>query len=271
MSKITDDILMAYVDGELDETQLAEIEKELAQNPELHHRLEIFEKTSKRLASYYNSALNKPIESTLIERIEVTETNNDQIDKDESISQTGYLSQFRSVFNPKNVSNLAALIGFLFILSGTLIFVLTSNIWQTSQSNMIAFSDNSLVAIGDLEHGLEKTKSGEKFEWIQRDGLGVSMEPILTFRNLNGQICREYEIQILNNLNYGGVACRTVKNGWRIVAHTELKRGKSAEKGYTPSNGNLSILDVIVDQIMSGDALDPIQENSLILNKWIER
>ena len=58
---LSDEMLMAYADGQLDAGDRARVKKLVAQDPALAARLEIFQATGHGLASVFDEHMNAPL------------------------------------------------------------------------------------------------------------------------------------------------------------------------------------------------------------------
>src|SRR5579883_1234043 len=63
--RISDEVLMAYADGELDTTARAEVERAMAADPQIGRRVAEHEALRARLRSTYDSVLNEPVPDRL--------------------------------------------------------------------------------------------------------------------------------------------------------------------------------------------------------------
>jgi anti-sigma factor RsiW len=65
VTNLSDEILMAYADGQLKPAEMARIELLLASDPGLRARLEVFRATGRNLASLFDGHCNAPLPSRL--------------------------------------------------------------------------------------------------------------------------------------------------------------------------------------------------------------
>ena len=62
---LSDEVLMAYADGQLDASERARLKKLIAQDPEANARLEVFQATGQDLASVFDEHMNSPLPEKL--------------------------------------------------------------------------------------------------------------------------------------------------------------------------------------------------------------
>jgi len=70
MDKITDEMLVAFADGELDGAQRKDLASRLADEPELARRLAVFTTTGRSLSRFYEQDLREPIPERLLEALD---------------------------------------------------------------------------------------------------------------------------------------------------------------------------------------------------------
>lgn len=84
-----------------------------------------------------------------------------------------------------------------------------------------------------------------------------------SFRNRQNQICRQYQLASATQ-HTENVACR-VEGAWSLVATVALP--VQAKEEFQPASAAAG-LDMLLDGLMQGDALDLATETSLISNDW---
>ena len=62
---LSDEVLMAYADGQLDASERARLKELIAQDPEASARLEVFQATGQGLASMFDEHMNSPLPEKL--------------------------------------------------------------------------------------------------------------------------------------------------------------------------------------------------------------
>ena len=69
MSQISDEMIMAYADGELGDDDRRAVETYLAGNPAAAARLRAFEVSGRSLARLYDDAMRQPVPDRLIQSV----------------------------------------------------------------------------------------------------------------------------------------------------------------------------------------------------------
>lgn len=272
MTFISDEILMAYSDKEIDAQTLDEIEEALSLDPQLQIKLQIYEFTANNFANFFDFVLDKPIDKQLIETIESYHLRDRKVQFD---NKTFRAVSNHYLLNHSWMSKWTIQLAACFVIGSIVIIGLavTTNQFpiQSSHKGFVAVDNKQLVAIGDLATILDTQKSGTKSTLLYEAGSSATIIPILSFRNENSHYCREYEIETHNNRRIGGVACRVSNKSWQILVHVELDQKTSSSKNYRTASGRkMAPLDAVVDHVMSGDALDIFEEEKLINSNWKE-
>ena len=69
MAKVSDEMLMAYADGELALTERSEVETAIVSNPDLRSRLSVFERTKNELSGLYDEPMKRPVPDRLVDAV----------------------------------------------------------------------------------------------------------------------------------------------------------------------------------------------------------
>lgn len=274
MNKLDDDMLMAFVDGQLDEAGRRAVESSVSSNPELRKKLLVFELTREPLARAFDSVLHQPERPDLLRLVRAeTNLNAGRFEEKQATPEpSGILGIFRRIFQPALGGPIAVLLSLL-ILFGTVAAWLLSNrlfVERVSPFNLVAYENDRLIAQGDLEHTLETVPSGTPSEQKDSATKRPLIKPILTFQDVETRYCREYEVLYQGVQRFGGVACRTKNGRWQVLVHIEESTELPTKKKFRPAAARKTpVLDNVINRIMGSNALDAAEEGNLLKNGWV--
>ena len=226
--RIDDDLLMAFLDGELDEVTRARVERALAEDPELQVRLDIQRRLRDRLAAHYAPVAEE----------EVPE-------------------RFRAMLETNVVALPAArsrpLWQTFVALAATLVLGLFIGRAITSPGP-IAVEDGIAVARAELADALEtQLASTQPPGAVTRIGV--------TFQRGDGRLCRTFDSGAT-----AGLACRDGA-GWQLMM-TASRAGGGAEGGFRQAGtGNALVLQA-AQELMTGEPLDAARERQARDSGW---
>ncbi|HMQ12428.1 MAG TPA: hypothetical protein PKA43_01790 [Candidatus Competibacter phosphatis] len=265
MTKLDEETLMAYVDGELDPRRMAEIEAALAEDAEARAMVQMFRDSTALLRGPFDQILRETVPERLLATVNRPSTGKIH---DIRLARRGSLSRFLPQTTWARAAAVALLVG-----AGA--GYLTAQWWSGAMVPV------SLIAASDalLNEALETTGSGVVF--VRRDadtGFAREIMPLLTFQDANQRYCREFESALKEpdgqQVNYG-VACRE-GGAWQpqalmarqLIAPT-LRGDPQEHSQYVPAMGSeMAIFDTVIQQLMVGEPLKPKEEAKLIGQGW---
>lgn len=271
MSDISDEMLMAYVDGELDAVTRRGVEGHLAINPEARRRLDVFKATGPDMARMFDAMAKRPVPAHLIETIEtapltVRTAANSRVPAAQ-LSLMGRLA--RSLRAEWPLGSMALAFSTLLVIGASAAWYFGSNASDSSGADVLArLEDGRLAAGSELGRALEATPSGTVFEVATRDG-AVSISPVWSFKTKSGGFCRQYETSTSWGGHSAGVGCRQSDGQWQIEAHTQVAAKNSAPGDIKPAAGaGIPDVDHAVDRLIAGETFVGAAEARLIKNGW---
>jgi len=245
---LSDEKIMAHVDGELEPTEDAKVAAQLADDPIAGDRADALRKLNGMLRASYESALKEPVPDELLQVV-------DQRRARASGFRLGRL--FEGFLAPGLAHAVTAVL--LIAIGGA------TSIWLFGAEDD-ANGPERLAAV------LETGRSGAP---IAIDTNGGQITPLLTFVHRDGRYCRQFE-DLSGGLTSYGVACRSGAGAWQLemMVHTDLW-GYPVEdqKGpeYQLATGPLdSFLDQALEAAMPEPPLAPEAESDLISGGWKE-
>lgn len=230
--QIDDEMLMAFVDGELDEVASARIERAAAENSELRMRIETQRRLRSRIAAHYGPVAEEPVPDRFRALLE---------------SNVVDLSTARPKKRAWHWQNLGAI-------AASLVVGLFAGQWlPLGGDGPVAAEEGGLIARGDLARALD-TQLASAPTADARARVGVS------FVSTEGRMCRTFESTALT-----GLACHD-GGRWRLVVTAPGNAGSDREYRQAGS-GSLIVLQAAQD-MMSGDPLDAAAERRSRDSGW---
>ena len=128
----------------------------------------------------------------------------------------------------------------------------------------------------DFQRALETAASGAPVTIdLAAQGASAEILPVLTFRDEDGGICREFQTSLTDagGTEVGfGIACRSDEGVWRneVLVAGPMVPGSDLSSGTleTASGANEVRFREIVDSFIGDEALLPSEERDLIDRRW---
>ena len=269
----TEEELMAFVDGELEPDAATRLQKTIDANPELKQRIAVYSETREVLQKHYASRAYEPVPERLLSVITDSQqaTRNSWIGSKWQHLSASAMSIFSSqgTLAPMAVTAVAAI---LFV--GGMLVGQTSAIIPNGGDRTL--DQSHLVSIGGVHKeshinvALEETPSGGTLE-LSKDSkqqLG-QLKLVLTFRKVDGEICRQFSISNPGRLPVSAIACRSNGNTWNIItAATERRESSSKTAFQTAAGPGGPTIAAALSELMEDVPLGLEEEKRLIQSKW---
>jgi hypothetical protein len=249
---ISDEILMAYADGELSPAERAAIAAALERDPYLRERLASFSFTRGPMARVYDEALLAPLPARLLA---IAGVGRPAAQRRPEPAGEGWLSRIASALTLPMLSPAAAIPAVVmaaaagWLLQGAL------------RSDGVSLDSGGAIAAAALQSALDTTPTGQ----VARVGSGLSIRPELSFASLQNGWCRQYELILSEEMRAGGLACRD-QGAWRVIVQTPATRAEAP--GMIVPAGHDDPLEAVRESLKAGDVLSPEQEQPLIRDRW---
>jgi hypothetical protein len=219
----SDEILAAYVDGELDAAAGADIERAARSDPSVAERIARYRGLRERLQAVYAPVLDEPVPERLHAALRGGESQ-----RRRSGSRRTAAARWRY--------SLAA--GVLLAVGAGLL------LWQQRGASDIEKVDGTLVARGGLADGLSNQLAGDA-------GAGSAVRIGLSFRGKSGDYCRTFSLS-----EDAGLACRRAGR-WEIVALAPQPAAQaSGDRFRTASSALPAVVLQAVEQRIAAEPLD---------------
>ena len=234
MMAIDDDMLMAFVDNELDEVGRARVERALAEDPALKARLEQQQRLRDRLAAYYDPTVEEEVPERLRAMLETNVV----------------------AFPAASARPARPLWQTLTALAATLVLGLAVGrtlLAPAPGAGPFAVEDGTMVARGDLAEALEtQLASAQPQDSATRIGV--------TFARNDGRPCRTFDSQAA-----AGIACRT-DNGWQVMM---TAAGSGPQRGdYRQAGSENLLVQQAAQDMMADEPYDDAAERRARDSGW---
>lgn len=270
--KVTDEILVAYADGELTPEEHAALETRLAADPVLAERARVFLNTGRTaLSDLYDDGLNAPVPKHLRALV---------LDNAQATGVANSVRQWWRRFRTDRPfeAGMATAFGWKHATALSLGLVIGGIAgWTGYGLNQTSHPIGSIgvAAHGDVLTALETQPAGHSLPLDNSGRRDTTFKVLLTFHSRTGEICRQYHLarqkqaQTRSTPSFVGVACRQSGGDWRIMAHVPVsQRTSAADKVTTASHPKNQSVEAVVDDLITGDVLTLEQEAGLINRHW---
>jgi anti-sigma-K factor RskA len=243
----SEETLVAYVDGELDATTQAEVDRALQTDADLARRIGRHRDLRARVALAHRDVLDEPVPAHLTRLLDP-----DRHERGVTPIARGSSRENARRWMPANARLAMAACLVLGVTLGLLLPLLL----RDTPAELRVAGDGRLQADGALAHALERAPSA-----TGADNVRIG----LTFVAANGNYCRTFALEGRNATH--GLACREA-SGWQIEV-LERAQALSSDGGYRQAGTALSpALRAVVEGRMRGVPLDAEQEQRALHDGW---
>jgi hypothetical protein len=249
--ELTDELLVAFVDGELDATQCAMVRATLDGNPALCRRADEMRLARDLLREAFPFQPGAAVPAAI-----------DAASKRLAVACARQPRDSRKPSGLRYRRNIAIAAGFLLcVLAAASYFIVRPAADQTRP--MVT----ALTRIGPENplHGvLESTASAEL---IKIPGEDAAVRAVLTFRAKDGRFCREFEI-LDDSGSSTGIACRE-DGHWRTEVLASGGVAAPTGNSYTPAGGSdEAAVAEVYESLIQGEPLGIEEEARLLADGW---
>ncbi len=256
--ELSDEILMAYADGFLDEEEAERVRQAMAEKPEVRRRVAVFQDSRLLVRDACEEKLREVVPENLVRTAQQSNA---------GLMPDTLLEKWRSFFSGLWASRMPAY-GLVVVLA-VIIAIPTYKIFMkrtpASQSPAAFFND---TAFGQV---LETTPSGQPAVIA---GTDMTVVPISTFPGQDKQYCRRFEAKSNSDAGAGfaGISCRDRQGHWQLQAFVKSpvsgpKKHDERDGEYEVASGG-NLLDSISSAFMASPPLSPEKEAALIRQHW---
>ena len=249
MAAFSDETVMRYVDGELDDETSAQVEAALANDPELSRRIELFAETRLAAQEAMRRMLDEPVPDALKGAVEAMVAKA-KAAPDPTLATWRVGSGRPHIVSPANdwmrLAAAACIAGVLGVGAGMLVG------GETEPGGLrIANVDADAVATGlrSIPTGSETTLAGA----------ATRFKAIATFRDSRQALCREFELDLADRSTVTSVAC-SVDGNWVVRFAVNAPAG---DDGYAPASSS-EALEAYLAAINAGAPLSETEEKQAL-------
>lgn len=262
MTRLTDEALMLYADGQLDNAESQRIAGIAAHDAEVRARIEAFRLTGGNLAGLFEDYLKTPAPTVNIPDRRTPETGPDHM-----AGHSGAMPRRRLGTAQRYGQALPLLAASLALVCGIgLGWLLRSQ--NASQprtlTDVVERRAGRLIAQGALKTVLDTAGSGRQVAGSAAEGPAITIR--MTFQDEAGNYCREYELSTAAE-RQAGVACRTGSD-WSIAFQALLPGPPRDAVRIAPAASSRATMDAVVGSLITGDPLSPESEAALLRRHW---
>lgn len=261
MQRPSDEELMAYADGQLDEVRRAEIQQAETRDEEVQRRVAQFRQSAVLLKAAYDATLQEAVPQHLIDTV-----------KGGSTAEAPTLRErLAAIFRMPTLWRPAYAFAALAIL-----LVGVGLGYQVGHAPDSGRVDISLAQHSEaFQRGLDTTASGQ---WFSLEQEKVRILPVATFQDQSSAYCRPYDVAIAEaSLPVAqGIACRDAAGHWDTKVY--IATGPAGMDTQTPPPGYIpasaddhDFVMAIADQLMVAPPLSPEAEAALMAAEWGHR
>tara|TARA_R110002096_G_scaffold309403_3_gene503972 strand:+ start:1030 stop:1845 length:816 start_codon:yes stop_codon:yes gene_type:complete len=267
--KITDEILCAYIDGELTAEDRFAVERASEESLEVSQRIEEIKNIDDLFAENCRVIDNTPIPEKILSTLQAF-TKEPSIDNVERVKTIPPTNDNMPAAQQKRFWHIAAAASILLIIGAGIGRNMSISVPNAEQAQEFIFAQQTVGVIGPenvLFDILEKEPSGSSVTINQSNGTIV--RPIMTFQNGENNYCREFNIATPTE-GTNNIACREGDNVWAIRVTVKASGPSLLVDGLyqTATMDGEPIIDAMVRHMIKGDALGLETETLLIKQKW---
>lgn len=252
---IPDELLAAYVDGEVQGAERARIEYAIAHDARLAQRVAQYRATRGRLRSPFDSALPEPVPQRLLQsaRSASRPTTAQVIDLARVRAERRRRNERHRLLQPHHIAIAACLVG------GLLVGAVAERL--VNGNGLTEYQDGALVARGALSDALDNQLADTPLP-------GSQFQVGMSFRTKSGNYCRTFSASDTHSI--AGLACRE-QDRWRIVTlvstQPQVSVGSPAST-HRVAVGFSPLLLQTVRERMAGEPLDAQAEAKARGSDW---
>ncbi len=246
---ITDQLLMAYVDGELSPDLAALILSRLETEPDLLERLEQHQRLRRELSAAYGPVMGEPLPPSLAALLH----------REGAPSEPSPAAPLLRLAKPREGSNPSrfGVVWPALAAAAAALFGVGLSEARHAGDPLTLLGDGRLAASGPLAQSLEGS--------LAADAAGSGAKIMASFQDRSGRYCRVFGAAAGGHED--GVACKG-DGRWLVVA---LANGAGAEpsNGYRQASSSLTpATAAAVDELEASSALTPEQERKARTQQW---
>jgi negative regulator of sigma E activity len=247
---IDDDMLSAYLDGELPAQDLRDVRTALAKDPALAARLAALQSVNDLVLRHAKALDATPLPASVLSLLQAA----DQAEAAGMQSAHAHHAHAGATIVQGPWQRWSRHAGAQLALAATLVLAL-----GLALNNLLEPAKAELPALAAYTEMLDSSPSG-----VAVPVNGATLVNRFSFRDQDGRYCRQYQLSTATS-GSENVACRT-EQGWTLAATLPVPVQATPEV-YQPASSSPE-LNAVLDRMMQGAALDLPTEATLIGRRW---
>lgn len=257
MTQLTDEILVAYVDGELSAEEAANVEKALKTDQQVRDAVQLFRDTAEWSRRAYDDVLHEPVPERLINAASGPTTGQPESESRRGPAARGGLAGMAMAASVALAVGLGGGFG--------LFQMLGDGGSASSGPLMVGAVDQS----GALHLALESAGTG----MLIATGNGGNVMPLMTFLGRDGRYCREFQAVTTNSGGLDasfGIACRQPAGSWHVEAIGAPPATSSApsDRFETADGAHGDPMQVLIGAMSESGPVSMDREAALLATGW---
>ena len=260
-----DEMLSAYIDGELPEAEADALRADMGKDPALKERVDRLRRANDAVREAYSGVENEPLPDAVLELFNKAPSNVARFPGEAQDARApqvpaGVLQRFAAMQWPTALAaSLALVIGFGVGQLGGAPGTPSGAPGSAMQVAGIIAGDSPVSAILD-------TGASAQMHMASADN-GVTVEPVLSMQRADGVFCREYFISDATS-RFHNVACKE-DGQWAVKFAVNIPTAADTGAGFETASAQSNALAAdYVDRVIAGDALDADAEQNAINSGW---
>lgn len=252
--KITDEMLIAFADGELDPKTREDVMRAVAADPELERKLAAHQRLRDTLSSHFAPIAGQPVPEHLKALLEKREAAPEP-------PRVVSLAAVRAERDEQRARQRRWLPGWgnMAAIAATLVLGLAVGQNLNPGSGPVAVEGGAMVAQGQLATALDTRLASAGQEGVGQEGAGTRIG--LTFRSKAGDICRTFDGEAMS-----GLACHRGGN-WKLE---QILPGAAEATAYRQASASDPRLAASVQDMIAGQPFDAKSERIARDKGWTE-
>jgi anti-sigma factor RsiW len=280
VAAISDEQVMAYVDGELCDEDRVRVSDALVNDPSLNEVLAAFQRTRGPVHAAFEGILSEPMPDNFLQMVYrapdahlLGPWDNELFVASPPVTRAlGLARATAAQSNTRRIAPLAFAASLGILVAGLAGWSLYTYVGETSQRQAVHSDQAGTMASGALFRALETSISGVDVASKNSELLHTHARIVASFRDRDGRICRHYAAIQNQGAHVAGVACRTENGAWIDVAQAPAQPSPAPAGAIIPAEGRPNgAIDAIVDRMIHGDLFSVEYEQNLIRRGWPQR
>lgn len=241
-AEINDEVLSAYMDGELEAGETLDVRDAIEADPALGERLAALTAADALVRKHAHALDQQPLPASVLRRLEEPSGAMDTKEPESNVIRVDFLRR-----SCRYVQTHAAAAACLVLALGVVAFVAGR------------MDGRAVPGVSEYAAALANSTSGDTIRLDESNTLVTRF----SFRDESGRFCRQYRLQTPEQ-STENVACHA-DNGWVVIASLDATLADGGE--YRPAS-QLPAMDSLLDEMMAGAPLSLTEERQLIRNNW---